>query len=97
MKLEPLPDGRLRDLRGVVHDKAWGWLRPIFCVSCGKSGGYVPVDVTFAFYICTSPCWEAFGLKTEFMAIPDAIVRERIRQDKLAEAKNRGVPDHVRL
>lgn len=89
-KLEPLPDSRARELKGLVFDKALGWLRPIYCASCGRSGGYVPVDIEFAFYMCTSPCWEKFGLKTEFMGVPDAIVRGQILQEKLAEAKNRG-------
>ena len=91
-KLEPLPDSRLRELRGLKFDKELGWLRPLFCASCGKPGGYVTLDTVdpqsgFAFYMCTSPCWEKFGLKTEFMGIPDAIVRKRMLQDKLAEAK----------
>jgi hypothetical protein len=87
--VEALPDSRLSELKGLVFDKEFGWLRPIFCASCGKPGGYVPVDMTFAFYMCTSPCWETFGLKTEFMGIPDAIVRKAIEQDKLASANYR--------
>jgi hypothetical protein len=98
-KLEPLPDSRLRELKGLVFDKKLGWLRPIFCANCGKPGGYVTLDAVdpdsgFAFYMCTSPCWEKFGLKTEFMAVPDAIIRAAIRQDQgqdqLAEANNVG-------
>jgi hypothetical protein len=91
--LEPLPDSRALELKGLVFHKEWDcWTRPIFCANCGKPRGYVPVDMTFAFALCDSPCWEQFGLKTEFMGIPDAIARQRISQEKQAEAKNRGEP-----
>jgi hypothetical protein len=89
-KLEPLPDSRARELKGLVFSKDWGcWAQPIYCANCGAPRGYVPEDMTFAFALCDSPCWEQFGHKTEFMAIPDAIARKAFLEEKLAEANNR--------
>lgn len=92
--LEPLPDSRARELRGCVYDSVHGWwLQPIFCASCGKPGGLVPEHITFAFYLCTSPCWEKYGHLTGTMAVPDFIVREAIRMEGEEKLKSQ-MGDH---
>lgn len=82
--IETLPDSRLQRLTSkLVPHKEWGMAEEIFCYNCGKSGGFVPAGTTtHASYICTSPCWEKFGNKTAFLAIPESEVRRsaRLRQ-----------------
>lgn len=69
-----LPESRMapraKGAIGSVQSKA-GTQVPIFCASCGASGGYVPeAHCTFAFYLC-NPCFATYGELTNTMVTSD--------------------------
>ncbi len=71
--VDVLPDSRLHDPKATVMAD-WPCLQPdgtlttvrlelepIYCLSCGKSAGYVPRDVmSFVSWLC-QPCSEKYG------------------------------------
>lgn len=67
MALDVLPDSRLtRSIKGAKRMLwgQWGTINvvPIFCANCGKLRGYCPEEnMTFAFYLCDSPCAEQWA------------------------------------
>jgi len=86
MPAELLPDSRLAPAtapKGAVHSAALGWMVPVFCANCGKSGGLVPQEnMTFAFYLCQL-CADAHGEIAGTMAVPDEVFWEEVKQEQL--------------
>jgi hypothetical protein len=74
-----LPDSRQTSPTGLVQTSQ-GWMQPIFCASCGTSGGLVPEEsTTFAFWLCNS-CYARHGELTNLMVMPDEVFWEEVKQ-----------------
>lgn len=92
------PDSRLRTII-TPHDAqnmgVAGFWVPIFCPSCGISGGSVPQEnMHFAFWMCND-CFAKHGETTLFMTTPDAVFWEEVKQAQLAKYRRFLTPEEV--
>jgi hypothetical protein len=78
-----LPDTRLKIPTKVQRHKDQNWV-PIFCANCGKDGGWVPDNSTFAFYICT-PCAAKCGNIDGTYMVPDEVFFDKLRNVQIEE------------
>jgi hypothetical protein len=90
MAIDILPDSRTRYSRESVRGPNGITYIPLHCANCGKKGGMVPEKmITFAFYLCQSPCAEKYGDDAHFYKEPDEVFWERVAA---AELEDRGRP-----
>ncbi len=94
MSLDVLPDSRLKTLKGAIERRVRFpdgversiWWVPVYCANCGKLGCYVPEEnMTFAFWLCDSPCGEQWAHVAGTYAMPDQVFFERLKQEQLEE------------
>jgi len=97
-----LPDSRAKITRGRVFQGGTTWV-PVFCANCGKEGGLVTENVTFAFWICT-PCEKKNGNITGMLRVPDQVFYEKMLQEQIeymgrpmTEQELLDVPEHTPL
>ena len=76
-----LPDSRLKTETTTHRHVGLNW-QPIFCANCGKEGGFVPEDVTFAFYICT-PCSLKCGDIDGMYMVPDEVFFQEVKNAQI--------------
>lgn len=79
-----LPDSRAKSTKGRVFQGGTTWI-PVFCANCGKEGGLVTENVTFAFWLCT-PCEKKNGPITALMRVPDQVFYEKMLHEQLEYA-----------
>lgn len=78
-----LPDCRLKT--ETITQRHWNlnW-QPIFCANCGKSGGWVPEETTFIFYLC-DPCAVKHGNIDGTYMVPDEVFFQEVKNAQLEE------------
>ena len=79
-----LPDCRLARPTGQKWTPA-GWMEPAFCAACHRPGPYVPVGMTFAFYL-HDECVEKWGRVAALMYVPDEVAIARHLEARREEA-----------
>ena len=78
---EILPDCRAREGRGAI-ETPHGWWEPVYCGNCGKDGGIVPSDMSFAYYACDD-CAAKLGPAPGMMFIPDELFWKKVIGEQL--------------
>lgn len=78
MAIDILPDSRTGRIIGGIKIRGIE-SRPVYCANCGKPEGYVPVGMTYAFFLC-DPCAGKYGNDAHFMREPDEKFFARARE-----------------
>lgn len=79
---ETLPDCRAREPKRAIPTAAFGYMVPVTCGSCAKTGPVVPAEnMTFAFWLCKD-C-EKYGEIAGTMMIPDEVFWEKVKQEQI--------------
>lgn len=76
-----LPDCRLKTETATQRHRNLNWL-PIFCGNCGKSGGWVPEETTFIFYLC-QPCADKHGQIDGTYMVPDEVFFQEVKNAQI--------------
>lgn len=82
-----LPDSRARarskGALGQVQSKA-GMQEPVYCMSCGVHGGWVPAqNMTFVGWLCRA-CEPKYGELAGLMVMPDEVFWARVQAEQQA-------------
>lgn len=91
-----LPDSRMKNPTGVIS-MLWGqWgkinMQPIFCASCGKLGGYCPLEnMTFAFWLCDHPCADQWANLAGTYTTSDEVFFAKVAEE--AAARGNGLTE----
>lgn len=96
-----LPDSRQKTVltpKGSVNAGVRGMAVPIYCINCGKFGGYVPEEnITGVSYLCDDPCSAKFGNIPGTVGIPDRVFWELVKQTQIETYGRELQPEEIEI